>query len=351
MSDSAPKASSEAEFKVYDSVAEYEKLGRIGEGTYGVVYKARHRPTGRIVALKRVRMDREKDGVPVTALREIRVLQACRHPNVVALERVVTGSSAGSVFLVFEFCEHDLGRLIDARRKLFTLSEVKGLLQQLLHAVEFLHDRWTVHRDIKLSNLLMTNQGVLKLCDFGLARYFRAYKEPYTPGVVTLWYRAPEILLGEEVYTEAVDVWAVGCVLAELLTGEPLFPGQTEAEVIEMLVSLLGAPTRKIWPGVERLPHFSKFHMRTQPYSHLRKHFPQLSEAGIDLLNALLTYDPAGRITAREALRHPFFAEHPLPKAAHAMPTFPATQRTGAEKKARREDDARGGDGGKRRKV
>ncbi|EFN52944.1 hypothetical protein CHLNCDRAFT_32311, partial [Chlorella variabilis] len=322
----------DAELPVLDPVGDYEKIKRIGEGTFGIVYKARDKRTGELVALKKLRMERERDGMPVTSVRELRVLQTCKHPNLVELKRVVTGPRLDSVFLVFEYCPHDMGKLVDSLPKPFHESEVKCLLQQLLSAVAYLHDRWVMHRDLKLSNLLFTNQarrrprpaacasrrkgpplaatgisGCLKLCDYGLARYFQPWEESYTPGVVTLWYRAPEVLLGAETYTEAIDLWSCGCIFAELLRNDPLFPGRTEAAMLDLMSSLLGAPNERIWPGVGRLPHLDRFRLPPQPYNYLRKEFPHLSDAGIDLLNRLLTYDPDKRITARQALRHPYF--------------------------------------------
>lgn len=170
--DAAPPA---APLPVLDPVAgAYEKLHRVGEGTYGVVYKARHTPTGRVVALKKVRFfDRAsaREGVPVTAVREIRALQQCGgHPNVARLEGVATGERPDSVFLVFEYSQHDLGRLLDSMPSPFSESEAKCLAVQLLRAVAFLHAKGLIHRDVKLSNLLYDSEGVLKLCDFGLAR-------------------------------------------------------------------------------------------------------------------------------------------------------------------------------------
>eukprot|EP00884_Botryococcus_braunii_P007346 jgi/Botrbrau1/16612/Bobra.0068s0039.1 len=318
---------------VLSSVTKFEKIARIGEGTYGVVYQARNRQTGEVVALKKVRMDRERDGMPVTSVREMRVLQNCRHPNLVALCEVVTGSKPDSIFLVFEFCEHDLGRLLDSLPNPFTISEVKCLLKQLLEGVAFLHSRWVMHRDIKLSNLLLTRGGHLKLCDFGLARYFRPFQQAYTPRVITLWYRAPEVLLGEDEYTEAVDMWSVGAVFGELLKHEPLFPGKTELDMLSLMASLLGAPSEAIWPGFSKLPGGSSLRLPAQPYNYLAKVFPKVSEAGIDLLNRMLTYDPERRITARSALKHPFFQEIPLAKAPEDMPTFPAHQSAPAASK------------------
>ena len=346
------------------SLSTYEKLGRIGEGTYGVVYRARDKKTNEIVALKKVRMDREKDGVPITTLREVRILQhCCSHENIVHLMRVVQGNQLNNVFLVFEYCEHDLASLLDNMRQPFLESESKCLIVQLLKAVEYLHDRWIMHRDLKLSNLLLNNRGELKLCDFGLARRFEPAREGaedeeeedgerdvaegkdrddrdddqkgrkrrrrgkrqicYTPKVVTLWYRAPEVLFGDDAYTASIDIWAAGCVLAEFLKHDPLFPGKTEVTQLELIFKLLGAPNERIWPGWSKLPNVGTTLVPEQPYNYLEHEFPNLHQSGIDLLNAMLTYDPKRRCSAKDALAHPYFKTQPRPKLKSEMPSFP----------------------------
>ncbi|KAJ9522877.1 hypothetical protein QJQ45_023668 [Haematococcus lacustris] len=311
---------------VLDSVAGYEKLHRAGEGTYGVCYKAKDRATGEVVALKKVRMDRARDGIPLTSIREVRVLQECRHPNIVTLHKVVTGSKADSVFLVFEWVDHDMGRLLDAMPRCFSLPEVKCLVQQLLRAVAHLHRCWVVHRDIKMSNLLYSSScGLLKLCDFGLARYFPPVPGPMTPRVVTLWYRPPELLLGAEVYGEAVDMWSVGCVMGELLRHAPLFPAHSEPECLRMQCELLGTPTPRTWKGLSSLPHFSMLNLPHQPENHLHKVLGTAAEgchACLDLLQSLLAFDPDQRISAEAALNHPFFSDSPKPLPASLMPSF-----------------------------
>lgn len=310
---------------VRDPVTNYEKIKRIGEGTYGVVYKARDRTTGEVVALKKILMHREKDGVPLTAIRELRVLQSCGHPNIVALKKVVTGSKPDSVFMVFEYCEHDMGRLLDSMPRPFSEAEVKCLMQQLLEAVEWLHSRSVMHRDMKLCNILMTRHGRLKLCDFGLARYVSAYDESYTPGVVTLWYRAPELLMGMTNYTDKIDLWGVGCIMGELLKHAPLFPGRTEIAMLDLFTKLLGSP-HDIWKDFNSLPHADKLALTRQPYNFLEQELPKASPASLNLLNQLLTYDPKKRISASRALKHPWFKQHPLAVLPEAMPTFPSTQ-------------------------
>nr|KYP75697.1 Cyclin-dependent kinase G-2 [Cajanus cajan] len=238
------------------SVDEFERLNRIDEGTYGVVFRAKDKKSGKVVALKKVKMEKEK-------------------------EEVVVGSNLDSIFMT--------------------------------------------------SNLLLNNRGELKICDFGLARQYGSPLKPYTHLVVTLWYRAPELLLGTKQYSTAIDMWSLGCIMAELLSKEPLFNGKTEFEQIDKIFRILGTPNETIWPGFSELPRVKVKFVKNQ-YNLLRKKFPAtsftgspvLSDSGFDLLNKLLTYDPEKRITAEEALNHEWFREVPLPKSKEFMPTFPA---------------------------
>eukprot|EP01118_Nematostelium_gracile_P012303 TRINITY_DN4478_c0_g1_i1.p1 TRINITY_DN4478_c0_g1~~TRINITY_DN4478_c0_g1_i1.p1 ORF type:complete len:259 (+),score=62.01 TRINITY_DN4478_c0_g1_i1:437-1213(+) len=204
----------------------------------------------------------------------------------------------------------------------FTESEVKCLMKQLLNAVAYLHDNWIIHRDLKLSNLLFENGGTLKLADFGLARSYGFPLKSYTPRVVTLWYRPPELLLGSTVYHTAIDMWGVGCIFGELLNKEVLLKGMSEMDQLTEIFKLLGSPNDKIWPEFSSLPHAKMVNIQ-QPYSTLRHRFEDLSNEGFDLLERMLTYDPKKRISAREALNHPYFSERPLPKAPEMMPSFP----------------------------
>ena len=192
-------------------VGEYERCCRIGEGAYGTVYKATEKTTGKVVALKKIILHNEKQvGFPITSLREIRLLKRLSHTNCVKLEDIAVGKGRDAVYLIFEYCEHDLASLCEHMAKRWSDAEIKGLVVQLLSAVEYLHENWIVHRDLKLSNLLYNRRGELKLADFGLARLYSSPSKPMTPKVVTLWYRAPELLLGAETYGPEIDMWAVG---------------------------------------------------------------------------------------------------------------------------------------------
>uniref|UniRef100_A0A0C9RYV4 cyclin-dependent kinase n=1 Tax=Wollemia nobilis TaxID=56998 RepID=A0A0C9RYV4_9CONI len=313
------------------SVDEFERLNKISEGTYGIVYRARDKKTGEIVALKKVKMEREREGFPLSALREINVLLSLQHSSIVNVKEVVVGSSLDSIFMVMEYMEHDLKAFMEIMKQPFSLSEVKCLMLQLLEGMSYLHDNWILHRDLKTSNLLFNNKGELKICDFGLARQYGSPLKTYTQLVVTLWYRAPELLLGIKKYSTAIDMWSVGCIMAELLAKEPLFNGKSEIDQLDKMFKTLGTPNEKIWPDFVNLPG-AKCKFVRQPYNKLREKFPAasfsgkptLSESGFDLLNRLLTYDPDKRITAEEALNHPWFREVPLPKMKTLMPTCPS---------------------------
>ncbi|XP_037073213.1 cyclin-dependent kinase 10-like [Pollicipes pollicipes] len=304
-------------------VSEFEKLNRIGEGTYGVVYRARDTRSDQIVALKKMRMEKEKDGLPVSGLREIAILLKCRHENVVKLHEVAVGRSMESIFLVMEYCEQDLASLLDNMQTPFSESQVKCIMLQVFRGLSHLHRSFVVHRDLKVSNLLLTDKGCVKIADFGLARLYGAPPRPMTPKVVTLWYRAPELLLMARAQTTAIDMWAAGCILGELLAHKPLLPGRSEIHQLELVIELLGTPNDTIWPGYSQLPALENFTLKQQPYNNLKQRFSWLSNSGLRLLNFLFMYDPRKRATADECLESSYFKEQPLPCDPRLMPTFP----------------------------
>ncbi|NXJ41707.1 CDK10 kinase, partial [Ciconia maguari] len=301
------------------SVKEFEKLNRIGEGTYGIVYRARDTLTDETVALKKVRMDNEKDGMPISSLREITLLLQLRHPNIVELKEVVVGNHLESIFLVMGYCEQDLASLLENMQTPFSEAQVKCIILQVLKGLQYLHENYIIHRDLKVSNLLMTDKGCVKIADFGLARTYGMPAKPMTPKVVTLWYRAPELLLGMTTQTTSIDMWAVGCILAELLAHKPLLPGTSEIHQIDLIVQLLGTPNENIWP-VRAVPRLLPV-LPALPASASRSHkFPWLSEAGLRLLNFLFMYDPKKRATAKDCLESSYFKEKPLPCEPELMP-------------------------------
>jgi len=299
------------------SVDCYRKLGRIDEGTYGVVYKAQDKDTGEIVALKRLKLENEREGFPITALREISALMhAAPHPNIVSIREVVSTTSVpSSFFIAMEFVPHDLRAVLDDRQSPFSEAEAKSLVRQLLMAVQNLHHHWIIHRDLKTTNLLLTRDGVLKVADFGMARRLGSPNPGrITPDVITLWYRAPELFLGQQSYSWPVDVWSVGCVMAEILTSRPLFAGQGELQTLHAIFKTLGFPTPLVWPAFNSLPNAHLISSRGMPsMSSIKKQFSMISASGVDLLSRLLAYDPSRRIRPSEALEHPWFAESPLP--------------------------------------
>ncbi|XP_041859591.1 cyclin-dependent kinase 11B isoform X2 [Melanotaenia boesemani] len=307
------------------SVEEFQCLNRIEEGTYGVVYRAKDKKTDEIVALKRLKMEKEKEGFPITSLREINTILKAQHPNIVTVREIVVGSNMDKIYIVMNYVEHDLKSLMETMKQPFLPGEVKTLMIQLLRGVRHLHDNWILHRDLKTSNLLLSHKGILKIGDFGLAREYGSPLKPYTPVVVTLWYRSPELLLGAKEYSTAVDMWSVGCIFGELLTQKPLFPGKSEIDQINKIFKDLGSPSEKIWPGYNELPAVKKMTFTEYPYNNLRKRFGALlSDQGFDLMNKFLTYCPSKRIISDEALKHEYFRETPLPIDPSMFPTWPA---------------------------
>ncbi|CAH3135452.1 unnamed protein product [Pocillopora meandrina] len=285
---------------------------------------------GDIVALKKLKMEREKEGFPITSLREINTLLKAQHPNIVTVREIVVGSNMDKIYIVMDYVEHDLKVLMEHMTQGFRIGEIKTLMIQLLRAVAHLHDNWILHRDLKASNLLLSNKGILKVGDFGLAREYGSPLKNYTPVVVTLWYRAPELLLGTKEYSTPIDLWSVGCIFAELLTMKPLFPGKSEIDQINRIFKELGTPSDKIWPGppsYSELPAVQKMTFTDYPYNNLRNRFgAYLTDKGFDLLNRFLTYDPDKdkRITAENALKHAYFSESPQPVDPSMFPTWPA---------------------------
>ncbi|KAI3662377.1 hypothetical protein MP638_004901 [Amoeboaphelidium occidentale] len=324
-----------------NSVENYEKISRIGEGTYGVVYKAKDKATGQIVALKKIRMEPEPsspakgdakeqkaehippDGLPLAHFREIQLLMSLNHPNVVSVLDIVVGSHLGSIFTVMEYCVHDMAALLDSMTQPFGPAEIKCLMHQLLRGLEFLHDHYVIHRDLKLSNLLLSSDGTLKIADFGLARKFGNPPQSMTPKVVTLWYRSPELLYGEVNYTTAIDVWSVGCIFGEFLCNSPLFPGSTELQQFNLIVDLMGEPTLEVWPEMRNLPLYSEFQLRIQPECKTDVKFASQTPNCLNLLESMLAYRPASRITVAQALKHTYFTEPPKKADKRLLRTLP----------------------------
>ncbi|KAL3696575.1 hypothetical protein R1sor_010651 [Riccia sorocarpa] len=286
----------------------YEKVEKIGEGTYGVVYKARDRITNETIALKKIRLEQEDEGVPSTAIREISLLKEMQHGNIVRLQDVV--HSEKRLYLVFEYLDLDLKKHMDTCPELASDPRlIKTYLYQILRGIAYCHSHRVLHRDLKPQNLLIDRRtNALKLADFGLARAFGIPVRTFTHEVVTLWYRAPEILLGSRHYSTPVDVWSVGCIFAEMVNQRPLFPGDSEIDELFKIFRTLGTPNEETWPGVTSLPDYKSAFPKWPP-KNLATVVPGLDPGGIDLLSKMLTLEPSKRITARDALEHEYFKD------------------------------------------
>lgn len=288
-----------------------KKIEKIGEGTYGIVYKAKDKETGNLVALKKIRLETESEGVPSTAIREITVLKELDHPHVVRLYDVVHVEK--KIYLVFEYLNQDLKKLLDSTGCGLDPRSVMSYLWQLLQGISYCHSHRVLHRDLKPQNLLVNLNGLLKLADFGLARAFGIPIRSYTHEVVTLWYKAPEVLLGTKFYTTSVDIWSIGCIFAEMLKGRALFPGDSEIDQLFRIFRTMGTPDEISWPGVSQLPDYKPTFPKWTG-SDFKEMFPKLEKDGMDLLLDLMTYDPAKRISAKKALHHKYFSEFKVPQ-------------------------------------
>ncbi|KAI4305863.1 hypothetical protein L6164_029199 [Bauhinia variegata] len=330
------------------SVDCFEKLEQIGEGTYGQVYMAREIRTGEIVALKKIRMDNEREGFPITAIREIKILKKLHHDNVIKLKEIVTSPGPekdeqgrpdgnkykGGIYMVFEYMDHDLTGLADRPGMRFTIPQIKCYMRQLLTGLHYCHINQVLHRDIKGSNLLIDNEGNLKLADFGLARSFsNDHNANLTNRVITLWYRPPELLLGTTKYGPAVDMWSVGCIFAELLHGKPIFPGKDEPEQLNKIFELCGAPDEVNWPGVSKIPWYNQFKPTRPMKRRLREVFRHFDRHALELLEKMLTLDPAQRITAKDALDAEYFWTDPLPCDPKSLPKYESSHEFQTKKK------------------
>jgi cell division cycle 2-like len=309
---------------VYDT---YDRMARVNEGTYGIVWKAKDLATDEVVALKQIKFDvnDSKEGFPVTALREINVLLALSHESIVSVKEMVVGAAMDKVFMVMELFEFDLKDGIQRFDGALAQSELKGIMQQILSAAHHMHSKWYLHRDLKTSNILVHRTGRIALADFGLARRFQDPLRPLTQLVVTLWYRAPELLFGESRYGPAVDMWSVGCIFGELICKEAVMQGQGELDQIDQIFALVGVPNEETWPSFEELPNAGMFRWkpRRQEDLLLPRKFPIASPVsanqafldtnGYNLLSKLLTLDPGKRISAQGCLDHPYFCHGVAP--------------------------------------
>ncbi|KAI8074119.1 protein serine/threonine kinase [Gongronella butleri] len=284
----------------------YQKIEKLGEGAYGIVYKAQNRETNEVVALKRIRLDNEEEGVPCTAIREISLLKELRHPNILRLYDVL--HKERKLILVFEYLDSDLKKFLDSNGGDIDPWTIKQMMYQLLKGIAFCHSHRVLHRDLKPQNLLISKKGELKLGDFGLARAFGIPVRNYSRDVVTLWYRAPDVLMGSKQYSTSIDLWSAGCIFAEMASGSPLFPGISVADQLQCIFKILGTPTEDTWPRVSQIPEYKPDFEMFAPIP-LENLLTKLDATGIDLLKQLLAYPPDQRINATDALEHPYFDE------------------------------------------
>lgn len=338
-SNATPRQGLQRKFKGCSKIGEYEMLQKLGEGTFGEVHKARHRVTGSIYALKKILMHNEKDGFPITALREIKLLKMLSHDNVLKLEEMAVerpkaeGRKRAILYMVTPYMDHDLSGLLDNPDVRFSEAQIKCYMLQLFKGLRYLHDNHILHRDMKAANLLINNRGRLQIADFGLARH---YDEPvpqrgkgngearrdYTSLVVTRWYRPPELLLQLRKYTPAIDMWGAGCVFGEMFKRKPILTGQSDLHQATIIFELVGSPTEQTMPGWNELPGAEPVRQFPQTVGNIANRFSELSPTGLSLLKELMRLDWRKRINAIDAMDHPYFSENPKPMREEDIPTF-----------------------------
>lgn len=269
------------------------------------MFKGRNRQTGEFVALKEIHLDSE-EGTPSTAIREISLMKELKHENIVSLHDVI--HTENKLMLVFDHMDMDLKKYMDTKGDRGALQPmvIKSFMYQLLKGIEFCHRNKVLHRDLKPQNLLTNSKGQLKLGDFGLARAFGIPVNTFSNEVVTLWYRAPDVLLGSRTYNTSIDIWSAGCIMAEMYTGRPLFPGTTNEDQITRIFRIMGTPTERTWPGITQLADY-KPTFQMYATQDLRQILPMIDPVGIDLLQKMLQLRPELRISAADALNHPWF--------------------------------------------
>ena len=288
--------------------SKYIKTSKLGEGTYGIVYRAKDQKGQEIYALKKIRLQVEEEGIPSTAIREISLLKELNHVNIVKLYEVL--HTPKKLTLVFEYVEKDLKKVIDeAKEGGLDIKLVKSFLYQLLKGVDFIHKHKVLHRDLKPQNLLISKDNIMKIGDFGLARGYGIPVKNYTHEVVTLWYRPPDVLLGNKTYGTTVDMWSIGCIFAEMVTGKPLFNGKNDMDQLKKIFKIKGTPNENYASSLKELPEWSANdnNFENFPEQDIKTIVKNLDPEGIDLLQKFLQLEPEKRISAEEALKHPFF--------------------------------------------
>ncbi|XP_044736363.1 cyclin-dependent kinase 14 isoform X2 [Chrysoperla carnea] len=296
----------------------YIKLEQLGEGSYATVFKGYSNLTNQVVALKEIRLQ-EEEGAPFTAIREASLLKELKHTNIVTLHDIV--HTRETLTFVFEYVHTDLSQYMERHPGGLVCNNVRLFLFQLLRGLAYCHKRRVLHRDVKPQNLLISEIGELKLADFGLARAKSVPSHTYSHEVVTLWYRPPDVLLGSTEYSTSLDMWGVGCIFVEMLTGVPTFPGVRDIyDQLVKIFKMLGTPGEEEWPGVTRLPGYKPERLGWYRSRPLGVCWPRLHDTplGESMAEALLQLDPDKRIDAASALQHPYFSK--LPRKVHTLP-------------------------------
>jgi negative regulator of PHO system len=285
----------------------YTRLEKLGEGTYATVFKGKNKVNGEIVALKEIHLDPE-EGAPSTAIREISLMKELKHPNIVRLQDII--HTENKLSLVFEYMDQDLKKYMDSTARAthgaLDPNTIKSFMYQLLRGIAYCHENRVLHRDLKPQNLLINKHSQLKLGDFGLARAFGIPVNTFSNEVVTLWYRAPDVLLGSRMYSTSIDIWSAGCIMAEMYTGRPLFPGTNNEDQLLKIFRLLGTPNEQTWPNISQFPEY-KSPQVIYPQQHISQVLSNIDNCGLDLLSRMLQYQPQMRISAKDALNHSYF--------------------------------------------
>jgi len=310
------------------------KKHQVGQGTYGSVFVGQDKETNGIVALKRINTEQEENGFPITAIREVKILKALRHENIVNLKEIVTSKEHGeipkNVFMVFEYLEYDLTGVLETPEIRFTLDHIKSWSRQLLNGVNYMHKNKVIHRDLKSSNLLINKRGQLKIADWGLARSWNSEMKRLTNKVITLWYRPPELLLGCYEYTPKIDMWSVGCIIAEMFRRSGFMKGANEATQLDLIFRTVGHPTEEEWPDIKQKCRLWKNH---EP-GHDEPRFPNrlrealksqlpnpkwMTDNAAELIEKMMILNPEKRWSAIQALDADFFFENPMVKSADKL--------------------------------
>jgi len=317
----------------------FTKKQQVGQGTYGSVFVGQDKITNEIVALKRINTEQEANGFPITAIREVKLLKALTHPNIVTLKEIVTSKEQGgvpkNVFMVFEYLEYDLTGILDTPEIRFTEDHVKSWSQQLLMGVHYMHKQKVIHRDLKASNLLINRKGELKIADLGLARSWNSEMKRLTNKVITLWYRPPELLLGMTQYTPKIDMWSVGCIITEIFRRSGFLKGANEATQLDLIFQVVGHPVSQAgnpndWPDIkQKCPLWKKFQPEAGKPIYpnrlkqaLKSKLPNpkwMTNDAVELISMLMALDPDKRWDAEQALLASYFFESPMVKKVNEL--------------------------------